>query len=115
VLADQHAFIDRARAAKNPVVLIDAPLLLEAGFDRFCHHIIFVEASESTRLGRAMSRTGWSEADFRTREASQMPIEAKKARSGFVLHNNPSDQSIEQQIRPILDTIGEEGSPRPNA
>ena len=48
-------------------IVIDAPLLVEAGWNEFCDKIVFVEAPRAVRLARALGR-GWSEQDFAARE-----------------------------------------------
>lgn len=105
VLADQRAFIERAHGDGAPIVMIDAPLLLEAGFDSECDAVVFVEASEATRRERVVGGRGWTEEAFRDREASQWPLERKKAACRFVVHNDAQSGSIEEQIRSIIATI----------
>ena len=46
-----------------PAVVLDAPLLLEAGWKSLCDVVLFVDASRETRLARARGR-GWTEAQF---------------------------------------------------
>ncbi len=105
VIRDQHAFIDRARDEGAAVVLIDAPLLLEAGFDRFCHAVVFVDAPRATRLGRVLGPRGWSESQFLAREKAQWPVERKKSRADFVLKNTDECPSLDAQIRQLLATL----------
>src|SRR5262249_41735030 len=50
-----------------PVLVIDAPLLFEAGWDKFCDKVLFVDAPRDLRLERAVAR-GWSTEQFAARE-----------------------------------------------
>jgi len=113
VLADQQAFIESKGAAGFGVVVIDAPLLLEAGFGRFCDHILFVEASEGARLSRVKASRGWTDGEFRRREASQWPLERKRSAADFTMGNDRTDTgSIDERIRSILATIDGEKTRR---
>ena len=105
VLADQHGFIDRAREAGTAVVLIDAPLLLEAGFDRFCHRIVFVESPLAVRLERVVGSRNWTESQFFDRERSQWPVERKLDRADTVLQNRGEGPCLDEQIGQLLATL----------
>lgn len=80
------ALIAEASALGAPGVVVDAPLLFEAGLDGECDAVVFVEASRATRLERVAGR-GWDPAELDRREAAQMPLAQKRARSGYVVDN----------------------------
>ncbi|MEQ9617200.1 MAG: dephospho-CoA kinase [Phycisphaerales bacterium] len=105
VLADQRAFIEAARANGTPTVMIDAPLLFEAGFDAHCHAIVFVEADRATRLARVTASRGWSEEDFDAREAAQWPLERKRAGAAHIVENSLDSAALDAQVRSILATL----------
>ena len=67
------------KAEGRPAVVLDAPLLLEAGWGPMCDFILFVDTPRSTRLAHAKTR-GWTEAEFNRREASQWPVGKKTPR-----------------------------------
>jgi len=71
----------------SEVVIIDAALLLETGWQSVCHQIIFVDALDHIRLNRCQQR-GWAEDQFRSREAAQWSLEQKRSRADFVIDNN---------------------------
>ena len=58
--------------------MLDAALLFEAGWDKLCDKILFVDAPRDIRLERAVAR-GWSAEQFAAREAAQMPLDEKAA------------------------------------
>ncbi len=68
------------------LVLVDAPLLLEAGCDDLVDEVLFVDAPREVRLARVKKR-GWSEADFDARETAQWPVEEKRRRASHVIDN----------------------------
>jgi dephospho-CoA kinase len=73
-------------------VVIDAPLLVEAGWNEFCDRVVFVEASRAARVARARSR-GWSEEEFARREARQGSTDEKRRGAGVVIDNSGSAES----------------------
>ena len=89
-----------AQAAKDPprVVVIDAALLFEAGWDKLCDQIIFVDAPRDVRLERAVRR-GWSAEQFAAREAAQLPVEDKRQRSHIVIRNVRTLENIREVVR----------------
>jgi dephospho-CoA kinase len=81
-----------------PVVVLDAPLLFEAGWDNLCDQVLYVDAPRDLRLERAVAR-GWSAEQFAAREASQMPLEEKATRSHIVVRNARTLENIRDVLR----------------
>jgi dephospho-CoA kinase len=82
---------------KSPAAILDAALLLEAGWDRFCDEIVFVDVPREQRLERARAR-GWDEAELARREATQLPLAEKQSRATVVLDNSGSREDLVQQV-----------------
>lgn len=108
-----HAFViremdKRLQEAEGqfPFAVIDAPLLWEAGLDRRCDHVIAVVAEEKERVRRIVSRDGISPEKALARIHSQIPDEDLIRRCDLVIHNDGSQQELEQQCRTILKQIG---------
>jgi dephospho-CoA kinase len=70
-----------------PLVVLDAPVLLKAGWDQMCDALVFIDSPRDLRLSRALKR-GWTAEEFAAREAAQEPIEEKRRRAGFVVDNS---------------------------
>lgn len=81
----------------NQALVLDAPLLVEAGWDEFCDKTIFVEAPREVRLDRAKGR-GWSEAEFAAREAAQQALDVKRRRADVIIDNSGSPESTREQV-----------------
>ncbi|MCU0980713.1 MAG: dephospho-CoA kinase [Pirellulaceae bacterium] len=77
--------------------VLDAPVMLKAGWDRLCQRIVFVDAPRDVRLARARQR-GWTEADFAAREAAQEPLETKRSRADVTLDNSLTRQHLFAQV-----------------
>lgn len=109
-----HPWIERRRRVRfanappdAPALVIDAPLLLEAGLDRLCDAIIHVEADRAVRLARLAASRRWEEAELARREKSQMPLDQKRLRADHVVDNNGDLSQLRAQVRHVLDTIVE--------
>ncbi|MEM8946486.1 MAG: dephospho-CoA kinase [Planctomycetota bacterium] len=85
--------------------VIDAPLLLEAGWNSLCDYVLFVDSSRELRLARAIRRN-WTEAEFSKREGCQMPIEEKRLLSSHVLANLGSLEELRNQVRTFWSLAG---------
>lgn len=80
--------------------VIDAPLLLEAGWAPLCDWLIFVDSPRNERLERARRRN-WTETEFSKREACQMPIAEKRSRSTHTLVNSGTLAGLKNQVRDL--------------
>lgn len=78
-------------------IVLDAPVMLEAGWNQICDRIIYVDAPYSVRLERALAR-GWTEEEFRRREANQEALEVKRSLADVVLDNSTSPESTREQV-----------------
>jgi dephospho-CoA kinase len=90
----------KAQAADPPprVVVIDAALLFEAGWDQLCDKVLFVDAPRDVRLERAVRR-GWSADQFAARETAQMPVDEKRRRSDLLIRNVRTLEDIRNVVR----------------
>ncbi|MEM9658754.1 MAG: dephospho-CoA kinase, partial [Planctomycetota bacterium] len=80
-----------------PAVVIDAPLLFEAGWDTICRHTLLVDCRRECRAARAAQR-GWSDAELARREAVQMPIVEKRRRASHVIRNDGSLDELRRHV-----------------
>ncbi len=97
--------IDRARAAGASAAIIDAPLLFEAGVDRECDLIVFVDAPFEARVGRVKATRGWDAAELERREKAQVPLEEKRQRSDDVLVNDGEPGALPGRVADLLQRI----------
>jgi dephospho-CoA kinase len=84
-------------AAGRLAVVLDAPLLLEAGWRPMCDVVLMVDAARDTRLARALAR-GWTEAEFDQREASQWPVDEKRRHADVIINNDGSEAELRDAI-----------------
>lgn len=89
--------LNELRQANCPAAVLDAALLLEAGWDRLCDQIVFVDVPQEQRLDRARSR-GWDAGELARREATQLPLEEKKRRATVCLDNSGSLIELQSSV-----------------
>lgn len=107
-----HPKVEAARralfAAASPdtrALVIDAPLLLEAGLAGECSEIWFVDAPETARRARVMSGRGWSAEELDRREAAQWSLDRKRAAAHHVLRNDGDPASLREQVLQALGNL----------
>ena len=103
-----EAIIDRESVrGRAPMVVLDAAVLLEAGWDNLCDLLVFVAASQPVRLQRVARGRGWTAEVLQAREAAQWPREHKLSRADIVIHNDSSleilDQNVDRLFRLVTD------------
>lgn len=97
--------IERARAAGASVAIIDAPLLFEAGVDRECDLVLYVDAPLEARVGRVKATRGWDAAELERREKAQVPLEEKRQRSDDVVVNDGEPGALPGRVADLLQRI----------
>lgn len=97
--------IDQARKdATIPAIVIDAAIMLEAGWDRFCTHLVFVHASADQRAGRVGQR-GWDRSTWQAREKSQISLDIKRQRCYLTLDNSLGAAYLAEQISELFNRV----------
>ena len=81
--------------------LLDAPLLLESNWNSMVDLVIFVSAPAEERWHRVQSR-GWSETEWKQREAAQFSVEEKSRRADVVLDNSGNVDHLRTQVEMIV-------------
>ncbi|GGJ72428.1 dephospho-CoA kinase [Anoxybacillus voinovskiensis] len=87
---------------KNPVVVLDIPLLFESNLTHFVDKIIVVYVDDAIQLERLMKRNGFSQEEALARIHSQMPLSEKKVYADAVIDNNGTIDQTRQQLLTIL-------------
>lgn len=93
IMADTETLVN----ANQPLIVLDIPLLYEAGYETHCDAVMAVYTTEAVQLERLMARNNLTEEEALNRIASQEPIETKKDRADIVIDNNgPLNHTYEQ-------------------
>jgi dephospho-CoA kinase len=90
--------------AFDGVVVVDVPLLVEAGVDRGYQAIVVVASKPETQLRRLVQQRGMREADARARIAAQASLDDKLAVATHVIWN----EGTLEELRERVDEVAEE-------
>jgi dephospho-CoA kinase len=102
VHALRAALFGQARARGARLLIIDAPLLFEAGVDRECDRVVFVDTPMDQRLARVVASRGWSEQELIRRESAQMPLDEKRRRCSDVLVNDADEATLNERAARLV-------------
>ena len=69
-------------------VLLDAAVLLEAGWRQLCDLVVFVDTPDAIRLSRVQQNRNWTEDELQRREASQWSLDKKRQAADAVVIND---------------------------
>ncbi len=95
------------KASKSPgvpAIIIDAPLLIEAGMDKMADALIVVKASAKTQIERYGKKTGLDRAGIKRRAQNQIPLKKKLALADYVIDN----EGCKEDTRRIVGQIWRE-------
>jgi dephospho-CoA kinase len=107
---------EAAAAGSDPAVrliVLDAAIMLEAGWHGVCDRLIYVDAPREVRLRRLEGQRGWTAAEAEARERAQLPLTEKAARADHVLDNATTLDHLERQVDELLRLWGLAGTAPP--
>ena len=87
---------------ETEVVVLDAAVMLEAGWNDLCDTIVFVDTPFETRLKRVEENRGWTADELRRRESSQVSLDDKRTVSEFVVDNSGSLENAIEQLASFI-------------
>lgn len=93
-------------AAEFRLVVLDAAVMLEAGWNKLCNWLIYVDAPRAVRLRRLQEQRGWSAKEVQEREDAQISLTDKVSRADYVLDNSGSPEQMPQQVDDLLGRWG---------
>lgn len=85
----------RESAARNgkPLVILDAPLLLELGWQEECRELLFIETPRARQIRFALAR-GWTLEELEARERRQLPLTEKRAAATLCVSNSGTKEEL---------------------
>ncbi len=105
VAESRRAFLAEAVARRQPVVVLDIPLLFETGFDAEVDHIAVVSAPEAVQKARVLARPGMTENQLSVILAKQMPDAEKRRRANTVVDTGGGYESARAQVRALVERL----------
>jgi dephospho-CoA kinase len=98
-----------AAARADPAVafiVLDAAVMLEAGWEPACDLLVYIHAPRAVRLARVAAQRGWSAVEAAAREQAQLSLTEKAARANVALDNSGSLADLEPQLDRLLARLG---------
>ena len=90
IKAELQTRLQQKKEQGVPVILLDVPLLFEAGWDKMTEGTCLVCADEPVQLSRLVARNGYDRTEALARIHSQMSLAEKKRRATWIIDNNGS-------------------------
>lgn len=98
--------IERAQSQPElEAIVLDAAILLEAGWHMLCDAVVFINVPLEQRIERVIQNRGWSRDELNAREASQLPLDVKRSRSDYEVDNSQGPEPAIMQLEQILSHI----------
>ena len=89
----------------NPLVGLEAPLLIERGYHTLFKPLIVVAVSPEIQLRRLMDRDGFNELEAKARIDSQIPLEKKIKLADYVIWNNGTQDDLFKEALHVLSKL----------
>jgi dephospho-CoA kinase len=94
------------------LIVLDAAVMLEAGWHDVCDRLVYIDAPRAVRLRRVAGQRGWDAAEVDARERAQLPLTEKAARADHVLDNATTLDNLERQVDDLIHLWGPDAPPR---
>jgi len=102
VAAEEASFLETCRSRGEPVVLLDIPLLFEAGGFERVDTIVLVTAEDAIQRQRVLARPGMTAERFAAIAARQLPDSEKRRRAHFLVDTGRGMDPARRQVAAIL-------------
>lgn len=93
------------RERRLSAVVLDIPLLIEAGYMDLVDRVVVVTAPEKAQRRRLKEKHGWSEEEIERRIAAQMPLSDKVALADHIVNNGDGLEATRRAVRQIWQQI----------
>lgn len=89
------------KSSRAKIIVLDAPLLIEAGLRGPVDKLIVVKINRKKQLERLIKKTSLSRADILKRIHHQMPLSRKTNLADFVIDNSGTIKETKRQVKNI--------------
>ena len=91
-----------------PLVILDAPLLIETELYKRCDKVMVVTCSRGKRIVRAIKRSNLPKLEIRKRMKQQIPESERLKYADYVIKNNSTIEKTFQQVDKVLKDLNYE-------
>ncbi|HLW66403.1 MAG TPA: dephospho-CoA kinase [Gemmataceae bacterium] len=82
-------------------VIVDAAVMLEAGWDHGCDRLVYINVPREIRLQRLAERA-WELSQIEAREKAQRPLEEKASRADAIIDNSGDRAETARQVEALV-------------
>lgn len=97
--------IAEQKAAGVPVIIVEAPLLIETGLHRLVDKVVLVTASVETQITRLKERDGLTRDEALARIRSQLPVEEKLRWADYIIDTDLPYPEVVRQVQDLWEEI----------
>lgn len=112
VRADSLDFLRRCAQRREPIAVLDIPLLMETGRDGDCDATILVSAPGFIQVQRVLRRPGMTPEKLNDIRARQMPDREKRRRADFVVQTGLGKRESLRALARIVRLLRDGNAPR---
>ncbi len=105
VQREREQFIESARSAGEPLVVLDIPLLFETNAQDSVDKIVVVSAPASVQRERALQRPGMTEEKLDAILAKQVPDADKRESADFIVDSSKGLAAARAQVADIVTSL----------
>lgn len=98
--------LDLAESKKKRLAVIEAALLLEAGYKQYCNEVWYIYSSEKTRVRRLKETRSLSDEKIRDIMDRQLSEEEFRSACDYTIDNNGDFDITQMQIKERLASFG---------
>ena len=100
--AAAQRFLRRQARARQPLAVLDIPLLFETGGERLCDAVAVVTAPPAVQRARVLRRPGMTPARWQAVQARQMPDAEKRRCADFVVQTGLDRRHTLRQLAAVV-------------
>ena len=108
--AEMKKRLDDCREADRPVAVLEAAVLLEAGWDDLVDTIWVVSTPPEVSLHRLQERSGLSEDEARARLSAQLSNAEREARADAVIRNDKGFEDLSALVNDLWESASRQGA-----
>jgi dephospho-CoA kinase len=100
-----HRVRELASRHEPRVVVVDAALMLDWGYEESCDAVLAVTSPQAQQVARLVSSRGWTAEQALARLANQQPSEYFERLADEVIHNDGSEQQLRAAVQGSLERM----------
>lgn len=90
------------KKSKTKMIILDIPLLIESGLEKFVDKLIVVKINHREQIKRIKKKTSLGREDILKRIDSQIPLRVKARLADFIIDNSATVEETKKQTKKIM-------------